>query len=1390
MAPEIVPVSLYIPTDVPGAQAALAERRDRPYCEDFPILCPANPQPAEAYGTFLAAPSWAGGVIVACIDTTAIDGRLFALVLPERLNRASLLSHIHLRDVPDLQITVAGVPFPLEGLAHFHHGDTVTVRFGFRPPAPLLSLGGMLSSPEGWQPQPELPVGPLDTHILVLTDGMHRLQTVDNYHRDAFKRELLLALRYSAQRTSLRPASPRVTDCSYRGFFCHSVIVATEAVCRLPIPPARLRPVQLVVLLDKRPVLRGFTWFLCEGEHFDLRGLQATLQQEAPPGHRADITGGHRFLQDGRTRVMARSGQVLQVRFVPLRPLRRSPQASNADDLDDSSDDGDDAQDPGTSEEHAEVEDSTSTSPGRRSRSPRPDGPRGPPPPQPVHRCLAFAAATVVDKWSYSSPTDVLAANSCSFTSVPLGDLQTYLLCVCGLLFGGLLITAALHASGPQTLLCLLIVSCARHQPPRPLARVTCSCMLLALPARGVMLPMVTLSTGQQSGQPPFWCRAVDPMTPGLMPQDINCEQSRRLPTPCRNLAGLTLQSPAPADPEPLDLSARLYTLLEDCARQPDFSGFLEAAAVLETLLEHCHGVYNHTLCAANRAPGFSTALRRGNAQDAAAHEPIRMATAPRLALSVAVPPTDFQQLVDDLRQLLPGPRPLKTTQSLHEDWLDGDLVPLIADDHVPSTWRRAFSQIPCWHKCSDPGDPWKLEIYTDGSAQWDQSRQGLSPAAWAFSAWLYTQRGCFLLGFAAHTLVPPETPYWIGELADTPLVAELAALCWAQVWALEFGVHYQVPILFCYDATSAGAGTFGATRCASVPRPTTAESDEPAFPASSISEFACLLRQCLVQCAHVEHHHVRGHSGCLANELVDQLSKQARRVQEGFYDRNLPVWPSGLAVHALRHWAWMVFQRDPHLPVLSALQAEAARLQKLPVTVRPPEMGISQVRQPRQMQAYDLAFASYNVLTMFASDAPPGRKKRHADRGMLISGKRDLLKKQFLHLGLWAIGLQETRFTTDEVMPDSDFIMLCTAADDQGSYGCALWINLGVSIVAGQPAVKVRRDQIVVTSFSPRHIQAQVDAGRLRLTILVAHGPRSRAADATEAVAFWQARQAEVAKRPEGSELVVLTDSNAHVGSVHTEAVGPHDGEEENSAGAAFHSDEHWWPRQIKAANRHFAACLGTWAKNRVHEAPARVIPPPDCAAADLPFVCRWCHASFRLRKHLAAHAAKSHGILCPARHFTPTPVCQACLRMYHSVERACYHVKRSRECLMRLAHLMPPMTLTQIRTAEAQETQLRKRLKKGHWQDFVATAPAQVTYGPRLPTRADVLLGVPEDDITLDLLQRTYRPAPAVLTWLHEYLDAASHEGPRTSTASFWLLVPAVTPQGSASAPSVSPF
>ena len=147
----------------------------------------------------------------------------------------------------------------------------------------------MLQSPQGWQSPPELYAGVPGMHVLALNDGMPLLHTVALVHRDAFKRSLLQALQFRAERTALQASHPKVTDCFYRGHLCHSVIVATEVIDKTPIPPGRLRPSKRVVFLDKRPVLGGFVWLLLEGDTLDLTGLLRVLQTEAPPGHRADV---------------------------------------------------------------------------------------------------------------------------------------------------------------------------------------------------------------------------------------------------------------------------------------------------------------------------------------------------------------------------------------------------------------------------------------------------------------------------------------------------------------------------------------------------------------------------------------------------------------------------------------------------------------------------------------------------------------------------------------------------------------------------------------------------------------------------------------------------------------------------------------------------------------------------------------------------------------------------------------------------------------------------------------------------------------------------------------------------------------------------------------------
>ncbi|CAE7197699.1 unnamed protein product [Symbiodinium sp. CCMP2592] len=88
-----------------------------------------------------------------------------------------------------------------------------------------------------------------------------------------------------------------------------------------------------------------------------------------------------------------------------------------------------------------------------------------------------------------------------------------------------------------------------------------------------------------------------------------------------------------------------------------------------------------------------------------------------------------------------------------------------------------------------------------------------ISPAAWAIAVWAQCQEGLFFVGWSAHTTAPPDTPYHIGESAETAVTAELLAVAWGLAWVLEYGIPFQVPIEFRYDATAAGGGIFGDQR-------------------------------------------------------------------------------------------------------------------------------------------------------------------------------------------------------------------------------------------------------------------------------------------------------------------------------------------------------------------------------------------------------------------------------------------------------------------------------------------------------------------------------------------------------------------------------------------------
>ena len=480
---------------------------------------------------------------------------------------------------------------------------------------------------------------------------------------------------------------------------------------------------------------------------------------------------------------------------------------------------------------------------------------------------------------------------------------------------------------------------------------------------------------------------------------------------------------------------------------------------------------------------------------------------------------------------------------ALEPDWLDNDLRHLLRCPSVPDHWKQRFATMPLWHQQPTDLQPDGILVFTDGSASSTQA--DLAPASWAFAVWILHGGLQYFLGGSTHVTAQPDSLYHIGESDDTALTGELLALSWATIWAIEHGASYCRDIEFRYDATSAGGGVFGDCRCPS-------SAAGPHGP--GLGAFARQLRQTLETRCRVRHSHVKGHSGCLGNELCDQLSKFSRRNVPADSERLLPLWPHRWWQHALWQWGWMAHVSGADLPSLPALEAEAVRLQTCAHDPQPPTLGVVAGVSREAEVTYDFTVVTYNVLTLFDPKAPQGRAARRHNVGLLISGKRDVLKRQLVGAAVWLVGMQETRLPDSATLADRDFWMLSAEATAAGHGGCALWINKHhvYAREAGREH-RIQEEHITVTSFSPRHLQVQLVAPRLNLTVLVLHAPRAVGSALDEVRAFWQARRQDLQCRPAASDFILLCDANSHLGSVETLPVGPHGSELETPAGAEF---------------------------------------------------------------------------------------------------------------------------------------------------------------------------------------------------------------------------------------------
>ena len=267
--------------------ATLAEvtrllRQARPRDRDFrfPRLTPASPQPLDGTGVFVATPHWCTGVTYACIDSTRLDGRLFAASLPTYVDRHTLLDALQVRDqAVEVYVGLDQSPLQHDVLAHVVLGTTITVLPISASPPLLWDIGHMLLDAGRWSSHVMLTALPAHNAYCLVWESRHQLFRADSQSPAQFRAHLAAAIGEAPGDIVITPAQPQVRDAVVMGTPCQTVLAVTSA------GPATRSGQPQTILLDGRPIREGwFTWQAYNGLLF-LPDLLQFLQRVVPPGH-------------------------------------------------------------------------------------------------------------------------------------------------------------------------------------------------------------------------------------------------------------------------------------------------------------------------------------------------------------------------------------------------------------------------------------------------------------------------------------------------------------------------------------------------------------------------------------------------------------------------------------------------------------------------------------------------------------------------------------------------------------------------------------------------------------------------------------------------------------------------------------------------------------------------------------------------------------------------------------------------------------------------------------------------------------------------------------------------------------------------------------------------
>ena len=223
---ERISVTTFLPATIDEVIDLVQAARAEEYFQFFPFLRAVHPQPCPGSGFLLACPIWQPDALLICLDTSLIDGRIFAAESPPYISRHQLIALADLPGGLDLHVHVALDSEPLDNDLQLHVAAGMRIcfvpigeHFQYAPP-----LGQALLEPSSWNDSDTVPYpGQRDAYCLVgARDTVLCLQ--ESLSPMTYRQHIARCVGIPDARLRLFPSTPRVLDAAIHGLPCSTVI--------------------------------------------------------------------------------------------------------------------------------------------------------------------------------------------------------------------------------------------------------------------------------------------------------------------------------------------------------------------------------------------------------------------------------------------------------------------------------------------------------------------------------------------------------------------------------------------------------------------------------------------------------------------------------------------------------------------------------------------------------------------------------------------------------------------------------------------------------------------------------------------------------------------------------------------------------------------------------------------------------------------------------------------------------------------------------------------------------------------------------------------------------------------------------------------------------------